>query len=144
MKIRLDFVTNSSSSSYCVMVVSMKNNTSIEYLGEDGDTPAFETASNAKTRLNAIASVSDLVAFLEDCCNSRYAASRFFDQVNTISDLQDVASISLDFGEFSTEDMDYYGGSFTYDFETKAFKKSNQPDKEWLEDIMDMYDFPEE
>ena len=141
MKIRLDFVTNSSSSSYCVMTVSLKDKTSIDYVGEDGDTPAFETAKNAKNRLEAITDLSELVAFLKDCCNDQDIASRFFEQLNAISDLQNVAGISLEFGEFSTEDCDYYGGSFTYNFETKAFKKRNQPDKDWLEDVMDMYGF---
>ena len=141
MKIRTDFVTNSSSSSYCFMTISLKDKTSIDFVGEDGATPTFQTAANAKKRLEAITSIAQLVEFLDDCCDDSEAAADFFSQVNAIDGLENVTDVFLEFGEFFSEDADYYGGSFQFNFKTKTFKKTNKPDKDWLEDMFDIYGY---
>ena len=143
MKIRTDFVTNSSSSSYCVMTVTLKNKNTITFEGEDGATPWFTTPRNANKKLLEIKSVDDLRKFIDACCEEpdldACGIPEFYSEIKQIDSIDDVETISLEFAEFSSEDFDYYGGSFEYNFDTNEFKKTSKPDKAWLKEMREIY-----
>ena len=69
MKIRTDFVTNSSSSSYCTLTVTLKNGKTIDWSGEDGEAPIFTVPTNAKKLLSEVKNIEELIAFIKKCAD---------------------------------------------------------------------------
>lgn len=66
MKIRTDFVTNSSSSSFCTLTVALTNGKTIDWSGEDGWHPFFNIPRGAEELLAQVKSIEDLVAFIKN------------------------------------------------------------------------------
>lgn len=138
MKIRTDFVTNSSSSSFCAMTVKIKDGIDIVYGCEDGATPPFNIVKGAEKKLNAINNIEQLVSFLRECDKYPEALDwdrnkvSFFESVKNIKTIEEVLAVKLNYGVWDEEEESNrpkgYGGSFEYDFKTKAYKESHKID----------------
>ena len=143
------------SSSYCDLIITLKNGSEISWIGEDGSSPFFQVPRNAKKTLILMSSLEDLKSFILDCASvyeDPEAAKELYKdwckdfdkELNTIKSFEDIKSFYLGWGEFDPEEgfpvKEFSTGeSIEFDFETKKCKKKTTPNKDFIKEMTEIY-----
>lgn len=140
MKIRTDFVTNSSSSSFCTVNVSLKSGEDILFETDSEGAYEFAPTTGAQKKLSKIKDIQELIAFLQECetgTSEGYEdfVEDFYAKLNGVEDVEAIKSLYLGYGYFESECGSREGGGFVYDFETGTYKKDSSKYKEWLKTV---------
>jgi hypothetical protein len=154
MKIRTDFVTNSSSSCFCAVTVTLKDGTQSHW--EDPrlrDYLAFDYDFIKPDRLRAIREISDLLAFLAGCTQESSFAEDFestcADLIRSIREagsIDNIASLEMSCNEFMSDqgefpEDDATGRQLKYRFDTGACEITNRPTDEFIDLMNSIYDY---
>lgn len=143
------------SSSYCDLVVTLKNGSEIGWFGEDGFSPIFQVPKNAKKDLTKMTTMEQLHDFILSCASvyedletakaTYYNNCPNFDKaLKNIRNLKEIKSLYLGWGEFDPEDglppeEACEGESIEFDFETKKCKKKTTPNKDFIKEMTEIY-----
>ena len=154
MKIRTDFVTNSSSSCFCAVTVTLKDGTQSHW--EDPrlrDYLAFDYDFIKPDRLRAIREISDLLAFLAGCTQESSFAEDFestcADLIRSIREagsIDNIASLEMNCNEFMSDQGEFpedgaTGRQLKYRFDTGACEITNRPTDEFIDLMNSIYDY---
>lgn len=141
--------------SSCEFIVKLKNKKKIKWEGENGERSLFFIPQHAEQSLKAIASVPDLISFVQLCIAADgvpeervkeiYEArcAKFNKQLLAIEHFDDISDLSMSWGEYDPsegypEDA-CTGQSLSYSFKTGAFKASFGPDPDFINDVSDVF-----
>lgn len=143
------------SSSYCDLIITLKNKKEISWIGEDGFSPFFQVPRNAKKTLTEMSSLEDLKSFILDCASVyedpesakelyKDWCKDFDKELNTIKSFEDIKYFYLGWGEYDPEDgfpvkEVATGESIEIDFETKKCKKKTTPTKDFIKEMNEIY-----
>ena len=117
MKIRTDFVTNSSSSSFCTVRVTLADGRDISFDGCNEYNPFFDN-EEVNASLKKIDDLASLVDYLKKCGGLWYEDAA----IEEIDSFKDVVSIIVDHRYENAEEPDCGSrGCFTYNFITKEY-----------------------
>ena len=125
MKFRTDFVTNSSSSGFCVLRVDLDDGSHISW--EDEEYGWLFDCTHDKNALEQIKSIQELLDYLAGCyknggCEAEFRGecSDFIKEMKQIDDFGAIVSVSIKYNSESEEGA--IEGEFEYDFTNGSFK----------------------
>ena len=154
MKIRTDFVTNSSSSCFCAVTVTLKDGTQSHW--EDPrlrDYQAFDYDFIKPDRLRAIRDISDLLDFLAGCTQESSFAEEFesacaelIRSIREAGRIDKIASLEMSCNEFMSDQGELpedgaTGRQLKYHFDTGACEITNRPTDEFIDLMNSIYDY---
>jgi hypothetical protein len=154
MKIRTDFVTNSSSSCFCAVTVTLKDGTKLRW--EDHplrDYLAFDPIHIRQERLRAIREISDLLDFLAGCTQESSFAEEFestcaelIRSIQEAGSIDNIASLEMSCNEFMSDQGEFpedgaTGRQLKFYFDTGACEITNRPTDEFIDLMNSIYDY---
>ena len=145
MKIRTDFVTNSSSSCFCAITVTLKDKTELHW--EDSsfqDNLTFDLLELNPEKLKSIQSTSDLLSFLKRYACSERRATGACNILAQVEDLNCLEYLEISCNEFLSDqgfspEEGAEGIQLTYNFSNGEYIITREPDPKFITDMNSMF-----
>lgn len=154
MKIRTDFVTNSSSSCFCAITVTLKDGTKLHW--EDHPLRnylALDPSRIRQERLRAIREIADLLDFLAGCAQETHfddeyesSCAKLIHSIQEAGSIDNIASLEMSCNEFMSDQGESpeegsIGRQLKYHFDSGACEITDRPTEEFINLMNNIYNY---